>query len=142
MTESDQTNKPSGLLPNKKGEGLGGRKKGTPNKVTQSLRQAILMAAEAVGSNGKGAGGLVGYLKSIAIKHPKIVVPALLAKLLPHEINARIEQPAKVRYQTVAEARQAMLDHGYSERTVAAIEQSMLPPWPVPPPLLPKKDLQ
>jgi hypothetical protein len=61
MTESDQTNKPSGLLPNKKGEGLGGRKKGTPNKVTQSLRQAILMAAEAVGSNGKGAGGLVGY---------------------------------------------------------------------------------
>ena len=45
----------------------GGRKGGTPNKKTQVLNEAILIAGEAAG-NEKGTDGLVSYLKWAATK--------------------------------------------------------------------------
>jgi hypothetical protein len=41
-----------------------GRKKGTPNKLTREIKDAIVGAAEELGSNGKGKGGLQGFMKS------------------------------------------------------------------------------
>lgn len=62
-----------------------GRPKGTPNKTTQALKDAILLAAEMVGEDGKGSGGLTGYLVRVAKEDVK-AFSGLLAKVLPHTI--------------------------------------------------------
>ena len=59
-----------------KGTRWGGRAKGTPNKVNQSIREAIQMAFEQVGG--------VEYLVRLAQEDPKTFVP-LLIKTLPPE---------------------------------------------------------
>lgn len=59
-----------------------GRKKGTPNKTTRALKEAILLAAEKVGSNGRGSGGLTGYLVKLAKTEPTSFA-SLLGKVLP-----------------------------------------------------------
>ena len=74
----------------------GGRKKGTPNKSTVRLKDAILTAAEFVGENGyvdkesgkivRGTNGLVGYLAKLAINSPDLFVP-LLGRVLPLELQ-------------------------------------------------------
>lgn len=55
-----------------------GRPKGSPNKTTRLLKDAILMAAELEG----GTEGLVGYLRTMARKHPTTFGP-LLGRLIP-----------------------------------------------------------
>jgi hypothetical protein len=69
MDENKYSGKGGGgrLTPNKKGERRGGRKRGTPNKVSKSLIDSILRAAELAG----GEDGLLGYLEVIAIQEPK-----------------------------------------------------------------------
>ena len=56
----------------------GGRKRGTPNKWTGEMREAILEAAHLEG----GKEGLVGYLRSLAKDNPNAFA-SLLGKLLP-----------------------------------------------------------
>lgn len=58
-----------------------GRKKGTPNKTTKLLKDAILKAAEKAG----GKGGLVAYLQMQARETPGPFL-ALLGKVLPMQI--------------------------------------------------------
>ena len=58
-----------------------GRKKGTPNKTTALLKDAILKAAEKAG----GKGGLVSYLRVQANENPGPFM-ALLGKVLPMQI--------------------------------------------------------
>ena len=58
----------------KPGERRGGRRKGTPNMITRTLKQIILGALEAEGG--------VDYLRSVARENPTVFC-ALLAKLLP-----------------------------------------------------------
>ncbi|SET75380.1 hypothetical protein [Paracoccus homiensis] len=68
-----------------------GRKKGTPNKITATLKEAILQAAE----NAGGVKGTVGYLEKQAKENPQVFMP-LLGKVLPmqvqHEGAIRIER--------------------------------------------------
>ena len=59
----------------------GGRKKGSTNKITALLKDAILKAATSAG----GKKGLVGYLKTQAEKQPGPFM-ALLGKVLPMQI--------------------------------------------------------
>lgn len=59
----------------------GGRKKGTPNKTTALLKDAILKAAEAAGH-----GDLVEYLRQRAIDTPGPFM-GLLGKVLPMQIQ-------------------------------------------------------
>lgn len=61
------------------GKKTGGRKKGTPNKTTLTLKEGILEAYEKSGG--------VEYLLGIAKKDPKTFC-ALLAKLIPSEVKA------------------------------------------------------
>lgn len=58
-----------------------GRAKGTPNKTTALLKDAILKAAEAAG----GDDGLVGYLQAQAAANPGPFM-ALLGKVLPMQV--------------------------------------------------------
>lgn len=62
-----------------------GRKKGVPNKLTTSLKDAILGAGADVGQDGKGKDGLRGYLRHVASSDVK-AYSALLGKVLPMQI--------------------------------------------------------
>lgn len=66
----------------------GGRQKGTPNKLTISLKSAILEAAEAAG----GKGGTVGYLTKQAKENPAAFM-SLLGKVLPTQIGQDPDNP-------------------------------------------------
>lgn len=66
----------------KPGERRGGRQKGTPNKTTALLKDAILKAAEQAG----GGEGLVGYLEQQAKLNPGPFL-SLLGKVLPMQVT-------------------------------------------------------
>jgi hypothetical protein len=71
-----------------RGVKTGGRQKGTPNKRTALLKDAILEAAELAGDKD----GLVGYLKTQASANPGPFM-ALLGKVLPMQITGDAENP-------------------------------------------------
>lgn len=66
----------------------GGRQKGTPNRTTALLKDAILTAAELAGHDE----GLVGYLKTQATTNPGPFM-ALLGKVLPMQIAGDQDNP-------------------------------------------------
>lgn len=74
---------------------MGGRVKGTSNKSTVLLKEAILLAAEAVGQDGKGKEGLLGYLKMAAVSQPKAFI-TLLGRLLPTTLANDPDNPLKM----------------------------------------------
>jgi hypothetical protein len=63
-----------------------GRTKGTPNKTTAILKQAILLAAEEVGEDGKGKGGTTGYCRRLALQEPKAFA-SLMGRILPTQVT-------------------------------------------------------
>ena len=63
---------------------LGGRKKGTPNRISGDTKQLLLEVVRYVGSIGNGKDGVVGYYKWLAKCHPKVFLTQL-ARLLPLE---------------------------------------------------------
>lgn len=71
-----------------KGRKTGGRKKGTPNKTTALLKDAILQAAEEAGDKG----GMVGYLKKQATENPQSFLP-LLGRVLPMQVSGDPDNP-------------------------------------------------
>lgn len=77
------------------GERRGGRQKGTPNKLTAALKDAILTAAELVGSDGEGKDGVVGYLTMVAKSDVKAFA-ALLGKVLPMQVTGEDGAALKV----------------------------------------------
>ncbi len=69
----------------------GGRAKGTPNKTTALLKDAILKAADAAG----GKGGTVAYLTDQATDNPAAFM-GLLGKVLPLQISGEGGGPVRV----------------------------------------------
>ena len=65
----------------KAGKKTGGRKKGTLNKNSAKLKDAIMKAFDTVGG--------VSYLETVAKDDPRTFC-ALLGKVLPSEINAHV----------------------------------------------------
>ena len=63
-----------------------GRVKGTPNKTTALLKDAIIRAAEAAGEDKNGKDGLIGYCTFLAKEEPKAFAQ-LLGKVLPMQIS-------------------------------------------------------
>jgi hypothetical protein len=74
-----------------KGQKTGGRTKGTPNKTTALLKDAILTAAEIAGDEK----GLVGYLTRQAGANPTAFL-ALLGKVLPMQIAGDPDSPLRI----------------------------------------------
>ena len=68
-----------------------GRPKGSPNKTTAILKDAILQAAEAAG----GEGGMIGYLTLQAEENPGPFM-ALLGKVLPMQVSGDADNPLNV----------------------------------------------
>jgi hypothetical protein len=83
--------------PFKKGhKKLGGRVKGTPNKNTKALKDAILEAAALAGDALPGKEtGLTKYLKSQAISNPGPFL-SLLGKVLPMQLQGDPDHPLTV----------------------------------------------
>jgi 8-oxo-dGTP pyrophosphatase MutT (NUDIX family) len=128
-----------GLKPNKPGERRGGRQAGT-----RDLRTLVREAAEETGliervpvldKEGKptgryefryGAEGEKGYLKWVARNHPGHFM-ALYGKLLPLEVNQKVEEKPIVHYETLEERRAAMIAKGWAPSAVADLEEAMQP---------------
>ena len=58
----------------------GGRRKGTPNKVTREVKDAILQAFDKVGGE--------DYLVRVAEEDPR-TVPTLLGKVVPRDVTTK-----------------------------------------------------
>lgn len=71
---------------------FGGRQKGTPNKTTAMLKEAILEAARL---NGGGKAGLVKYLEKQAKDNP-VAFLSLLGKVLPLQVTGEDGGPLQV----------------------------------------------
>jgi hypothetical protein len=89
-------------LAGKKGERIGGRQKGTPNRTTGLVREAIVRAAEIAGDKGKG--GLVGYCTFLARDEPKAFAQ-LLGRVLPLQVTGEGGGPLQVVMNTIYEDR-------------------------------------
>lgn len=70
----------------------GGRKKGTPNKVSGVLKEAILEAAELAG----GEAGMIGYLQTQASANPNAFL-SLLGKVLPMQVGGDPDNPLEIK---------------------------------------------
>jgi hypothetical protein len=69
-----------------KGNAGKGRPKGAVNKTTAALKDAILIAAEREGEDGKGKGKLTGYLRRVAREDVK-AFSSLLGRVLPLQVT-------------------------------------------------------
>jgi hypothetical protein len=94
----------------------GGRGRGTVNKNTLVLREAVLLAAAAAGSE-KGTNGLFLYLKKVAKKQPAVFMP-VLARLLPLHIESQQTSKTEVTYRSFAEIRQELIKRGVPVDTI------------------------
>ncbi len=63
----------------------GGRQKGTRNHYSADLKRSLFEAALRVGSDGKGKGGLRGYLAWVAMYYPEAYMREILQRVLPWE---------------------------------------------------------
>ena len=69
-----------------------GRPKGSRNKTTTVLKEAVLEAAGEVGENGLGGDGLTGYLRKIAREEPKAFC-SVLGRVLPLQVTGKDDGP-------------------------------------------------
>ena len=65
-----------------------GRPKGSPNKTTALLKDAILQAADRAG----GKAGLIGYLETQAVENPGPFL-SLLGKVMPLQVEGPEGKP-------------------------------------------------
>ena len=79
-----------------------GRPKGATNQLTRNLKEAILGGCEDCGLDGKGTGGLRGYMKRLAMEDTK-TMGMLVRSMLPTEV--KVEEKQVPVYQTVEEAK-------------------------------------
>lgn len=101
------------------------RKKGTPNRVTVVLKECVLLAAQAVGSDGQGSGGLQGYLEVIAMQEPKSFV-ALLGRIIPMHVQHKPDEDQSEQL-TREELKQRALERGLPSHIFdAAIPQDIV----------------
>lgn len=92
------------------GRRAGGRPKGSPNKMPKFLIDTIMSAGTAFGSDGKGKGGLQGYLWRLAGDEPRAFA-MLLSKIIPTQIKMDNQTPREiVDAATVQEAAQSYAD--------------------------------
>lgn len=70
-----------------------GRKKGVPNRSTLNVKLAFIEAATRIGSNGKGLGGLRGFIERVGRSNPEALLLAL-ARLIPPPAKQEEATPA------------------------------------------------
>jgi hypothetical protein len=86
-----------GLKPNRKGERRGGRKRGTPNKTTASVREAIALAFDGIG----GVPALIRWAR----RNRDPFYTRMLTRLLPTQVDSSVYMHGMP---TLEESRQRM----------------------------------
>jgi hypothetical protein len=95
-------------------KGNRGRTVGSHNKHTRVLREAILLAAELEGQDGKGKGKLIGYMRRMASEDMKAFA-TLLRAVIPLQVETRTsEEKAEVTYHSVDDVRRELASRGIS----------------------------
>jgi hypothetical protein len=95
----------------------GGRRKGTPNRLTTEIKETILAAFAELGADGNGKEGLKGYIKKIGRDDLKAGA-MLLRAILPMQISASLNTSVNVEYKTLEEAMEEARALGLPERRV------------------------
>lgn len=96
ITPKPPVSKPKGN-PTRGEQGFGTgahRPKGVPNKVSTSVKEAIMTACALHGSDGVGKDGLIGYLSEV-VKDFKIGA-GLLRAVLPLQVKMQANQPVQI----------------------------------------------
>jgi hypothetical protein len=101
---------------------IGGREKGTPNKTTRFLKDAVMLAAELEGRDGNGKDELVGFLRRVANEDLRAFV-MLLGRVLPLQYDSRPDTRVEVTYRSVAEVRKELEARGISIEAVKRVLQ-------------------
>jgi hypothetical protein len=96
---------------------VGGRKKGTPNRLTAEIKETIIAAFTELGADGRGKEGLKGFIKKIGREDLKSSA-MLLRAVLPMQVNASINTSVNVKYKTLEEATEEARKFGLPERRV------------------------
>ncbi len=92
---------PENIPPEKRSAG---RPKGSPNKNTALLKDAILKAAEQAGNDVKKGGGVVAYLKKQAKESPRPFL-ALIGKVLPLTVAGDDDNPLTIIERVIVKAK-------------------------------------
>jgi hypothetical protein len=69
---------------------VGGRQRGVENALPALVKEAILQAFTELGSDNRGEGGLVGFIKRIGKKDLK-TAGMLLRAILPLQVNTKVD---------------------------------------------------
>jgi hypothetical protein len=96
----------------------GGRKAGTLNKNTVTVKDTIAMAAKRIG----GEDRLVEWINE-SPEHETLFWTQMYMKLLPLQMNTKIERTDTVTYKTVQEFRVALIERGMPEETINSLLQ-------------------
>ncbi|THD62123.1 MAG: hypothetical protein E7813_20680 [Bradyrhizobium sp.] len=101
-----------------------GRPRGSKNKITLTLKEALLVALEAVGEDGKSTNGLTGYLFKVAMKRPDLIMP-ILGKLMLLEMKQAAKAEKKRTYTKIGPAMPPKYEtlEDIRAKAVALIEQ-------------------
>jgi len=126
-----------------------GRPVGSKNRVTNFMRELMMMTADEVGDvtparnsdgslqideDGKivylhppGEGGVMGYLKSVAREYPRTFVQGLF-RMIPHQMKmeADNEAPAEQRLQSEDDIIQFLRKQGRPEATARIVAKKMV----------------
>jgi hypothetical protein len=89
---------------------LGGRRKGSVNKITKNTKDAILTALSEIGDE-EGQGGLVGFIKQAVRKDIRHGVH-LLAVISPKIIDVDVQETTTARYRTLSELNEDLARRG------------------------------
>ena len=68
-------------------EKKGGRTKGSENKITTTVKEAILEAIAKYGKDGKGREGMIGYFLSMC--EDKALMCRLIEKIMPTQVTGK-----------------------------------------------------
>ena len=100
--------------------GNSGRPRG-PNRVNRTLREAIVMAAEELGSDGRGRGDLIGFLRMLIKRDLKSFV-GLMGRCMPLDLHTKAEEP--VTYRSVEEVEAELARRGITPDYMLVMAES------------------
>jgi hypothetical protein len=106
-----------------------GRIRGTINKNTRLLKEAIMLAAEIEGQDGQGKGKLVGFLRRVAQEDLRAFC-SLLGRVIPLQIEQKTidDRPKRTTYKTVEEVKRELASRGITMEVMFKIMATDAPP--------------
>ena len=97
-----------------------GRTPGSKNKISREIKEAVITAANLVGSDKRGKDGLIGYMRRLAVRN-EAVFGGLLRHVMGSQVTIEHTERAKT-YQSVEEVVEELRRFG-----IVPMQQKALP---------------